>query len=347
MTRPAVNLPMPNAATNITHNQANQLLTFNDKIIIHDENGNIMTVTNTCGTTSYTWDARNKLTGMNGFNTDCSPLSASFKYDAWGRRVEKTINGKTTQYLYDGYDIIQEIEGGAVSANYIRSGNIDEPLVRIKSDGSVRYYQTDALGSVIALTDETGAITTQYAYDPFGNVTVSGEARDNPFQYTGRENDGTGLYYYRARYYNPELQRFISEDPIGLLGGINKFAYVGNNPVNYTDPRGLFKLFGINLSFSYGGTLGIIDVSGQGHSTVVSLTTPQVGAGINFTYNVPQNNPCGESPVFISAGWEHLGFTFAHDFSSFSINLGWAIGPSPVNMSVPIWTIDWDKVYSK
>ncbi len=242
MVRPAVNLPMPNTATNITHNQANQLLTFNDKTITYGDNGNMTAVTNTCGTTNYTWDVRNKLTGMNGFNTDCSPLSASFKYDAWGRRFEKTVNGKTTQYLYDGYDIIQEIEGGAVSANYIRTGNIDEPLVRIKSDGSVKYYQTDALGSIIALTDETGVITTQYAYDPFGNVTVSGQVSDNPFQYTGRENDGTGLYYYRARYYNSELQRFISEDPIGLMGGINKFAYTFNNPANLTDPLGLDPL---------------------------------------------------------------------------------------------------------
>lgn len=125
---------------------------------------------------------------------------ASFKYDALGRRIEKlitdTVNGtRTTNYLYDGLDIIQEIENGAVSVNYIRTLNIDEPLARIKSDGTVRYYQTDALGSIIALTDETGTIKTQFTYEPFGAVTISGEASDNPFQYTGRENDGTGLYY--------------------------------------------------------------------------------------------------------------------------------------------------------
>ncbi len=72
-------------------------------------------------------------------------------------------------------------------------------------------------------------------------MTVSGEASDNLFQYTGRENDGTGLYYYRARYYSPDLQRFISEDPIGLFGGINLYAYVENNAVNLTDPSGLFR----------------------------------------------------------------------------------------------------------
>ncbi len=105
-------------------------------------------------------------------------------------------------------------------------------MTRIKTDGTIRHYVTDALGSVIALTDDTGVVRTTYTYEPFGNVTISGEASDNPFQYTGRENDGTGLYYYRARYYSPDLQRFISEDPIRLWGGINFYAYVGNEPVN-------------------------------------------------------------------------------------------------------------------
>lgn len=172
-------------------------------------------------------------------NPDCSPLSAAFKYDTLGRRIEKTVDSKTTQYLYDGYDIIQEIEGGTVSENYIRILNIDEPLMRVRSDGTVRYYQTDALGSIIGLTTEDGQLSTVYSYDPFGNVSTSGETSDNPFQYTARENDGTGLYYYRERYYSPEQQRFISEDPIRLAGGINYFAYVGNKPINRSDPSGL------------------------------------------------------------------------------------------------------------
>ena len=138
-------------------------------------------------------------------------------------------------------------------------------MARVKSDGIVRYYQTDALGSVIALTDSAGAIKTQYVYDSYGDTTVSGEASDNPFQYTGRENDNTGLYYYRARYYSPELQRFISEDPIlrpmNLISvspnrlfnkivwflpylksdpkKLQPYAYVGNGPINLRDPLGL------------------------------------------------------------------------------------------------------------
>jgi RHS repeat-associated protein len=240
MNRPSVALPLPNQVSNTSYNDANHMLSFNDKNIIYDENGNMTSVTNACGTTNYTWDARNRLVGIQGFDALCSPLPASFNYDALGRRIEKTINGRTLQYVYDGLDIVQEIENGLPSVNYIRTLNIDEPLARIKADGMVRYYQTDALGSVIASTDDIGVVKTTYVYDPFGNVMISGEASDNPFQYTGRENDNTGLYYYRARYYSTELQRFISEDPIGFDSwDVNFYVMVGNNPIKFTDPIGL------------------------------------------------------------------------------------------------------------
>jgi RHS repeat-associated protein len=112
--------------------------------------------------------------------------------------------------------------------------------MRIAADNTVRYYHTDALGSVIALSDATGAIQTRYTYDPYGNVTVTGAASDNPFQFAGRENDGTGLLFERARYYSFELQRYISEDPIGFAGGdVNMYVRIGNNPVNFFDPSGL------------------------------------------------------------------------------------------------------------
>ncbi|MBI5674455.1 MAG: RHS repeat protein [Nitrospirae bacterium] len=232
--------PSRDAVTSTNYNDANEMLSFtpatsSSKNMVYDNNGNLMTSTNASVTTNYTWDVRNRLTAITG-----PSLTASFKYDALGRRIEKTINGTTTKYLYDGVDVIQEKnQSGAVTANYIRTLNIDEPLIRIKADGTVRHYVRDALGSIIALTDDSGVVKTTYSYDPFGNTTVSGETSDNPFQYTGRENDGTGLYYYRARYYSPELQRFISEDPIRLDGGdVNFYAYVGNDPVRFKDPTG-------------------------------------------------------------------------------------------------------------
>ena len=107
------------------------------KNMTYDENGNMTSITNSCGTTTYTWDVRNRLVGINGFKPDCSPLTASFKYDALGRRIEKTINGTTTQYVYDGLDIIQEIQGSA-KTNYIRTLNIDEPLVTV-----ISHYRLD------------------------------------------------------------------------------------------------------------------------------------------------------------------------------------------------------------
>jgi len=92
---------------------------------------------------------------------------------------------------------------------------------------------------VLGLAGSTGNIVTQYTYDPFGNTTSSGAASSNTSQYTGRENDGNGLYYYRARYYSPSLHRFISQDPIGFVGGnTNLYAYVGNSPTNLTDASG-------------------------------------------------------------------------------------------------------------
>jgi RHS repeat-associated protein len=270
MDRLNVTPKLPTPVVSATYNEANQMLSFQPEgdvewQMTYDENGNLTSITNSCGTTTYTWDARNRLVGIEGFDENCNPLSASFKYDALGRRIEKTINGRTIEYLYDGLDIVQEIEDGMVTVNYIRTLNIDEPLARITSDGTIRYYHADALGSIIALTDDLGNVRTQYNYSPFGETEILREPSDNPFQYTGRENDGTGLYYYRARYYSPRLKRFISEDPIlrpfypqrfirdentltilWLMKDLvhdpaqfHFYVYVVNNAINLVDPLGL------------------------------------------------------------------------------------------------------------
>jgi RHS repeat-associated protein len=141
-------------------------------------------------------------------------------------------------YLYDGPQAIAELQGNALGAVYHTGLAIDEVLARYTPSRN-RYLIADALGSVIAETDEQAAIKTTYAYSPYGEVKQTGDDGDSSLQYTGRENDGTGLYYYRARYYDPQLKRFISVDPIGLEGGINVYTYVNGNPVGLVDPLGL------------------------------------------------------------------------------------------------------------
>ncbi len=216
----------PQAASPATYNVNNQLLQWKGASLTYDNNGNLTGD----GTNTYTWNARNQLVSISG------PVPASFQYDPFGRRVSKTISGMT-QYLYDGANPVQEISGTTASANLL-TGGLDEYFQRTDSAGA-RNFLTDALGSTLALADSAGAVQTSYTFEPFGNTSVTGAATTNSFVYTGRELDPTALYFYRARYYNAQLQRFISEDPLEFGGGdVNLYAYTGNSPTNFADPTG-------------------------------------------------------------------------------------------------------------
>lgn len=215
-----VNLPA--AITSAIYNANNQLTNWNGTTLSYDLNGN-MTYD---GATTYTWDARNRL-GAFG--------STTFAYDAFGRR---TRNANGTAFLYDGANAVQELSGLTVTANLLTALGPDEIFTRTDTAGA-RYFLDDGLGSTLALTDSTGAVQTQYSYEAFGRTTATGASSTSTFQYTGRENDGTGLYFYRARYYNPTIERFISEDPARLRGGIDFYEYVEDNPLSWVDPSGL------------------------------------------------------------------------------------------------------------
>ncbi len=197
------------------------------------------------GAKTYTWDARNRLTAIGG------AAPASFAYDVADRRIAKTspiTSNINTQITFDGANPVLEKQGTTVTGANLTGLGIDSYLAR--TDGTTETYPlTDHLGNVIALTDTTGNIGTTYVYEPYGATTQTGAPSTNPHQYTGRESDGTGLYYYRARYYDPQLMRFISEDPIGLAGGVNAYGYVGGNPVSYRDPLGLWS---VSFGFFWG-----------------------------------------------------------------------------------------------
>jgi RHS repeat-associated protein len=110
------------------------------------------------------------------------------------------------------------------------------------------YFHADGLGSITSLSNAAGSIANTYAYDSYGNLTASTGSLVNSFRYTGRESDQeTGLYYYRARYYDPNAGRFLGEDPLGSGGGINFYGYAGNNSPNLKD------IFGLDYSTSRSG----------------------------------------------------------------------------------------------
>jgi RHS repeat-associated protein len=122
-----------------------------------------------------------------------------------------------TGFVYDGINFVQELSGATPKANLI-TGGVDELLLRRESAGT-RHPIADALGSLIALTDATGALSTLYSFEPYGKAISGGAADTNSQSNTGREDDGTGLFYYRARYYAVGPGRFVAEDPIGIRGG--------------------------------------------------------------------------------------------------------------------------------
>ena len=118
---------------------------------------------------------------------------------------------------------------------------IDEPLMMIVGENRY-FYHANEQGSVLALSNASGTLAETYLYSPYGELGFDG-ALGNPYLYTGRRYDPeTGLYYYRARMYSATQRRFLQPDPIGYMGGMNLYAYVGNNPVMYVDPWGLLRL---------------------------------------------------------------------------------------------------------
>jgi RHS repeat-associated protein len=286
-----VQTSVPTTVASATYDAANQLTNWNGTAVTYDKNGSMLSD----GTNTYTWNARNQLTGVAG------QVAASFTYDALNRRESKTVQAIQTSFLYEGDEIAQEKQGSALT-NLI-PGNVDEFFDRADSTTDVSPL-IDAQGTVVALADASGNLVTKYAYDAYGNTTLMGTVSTNTREFTGREHDFANLYYYRARYYNPALGRFLSEDPLGLSGGINEHVYTDDNPSNLVDPLGLFGLT-ISLGAGWGGTFSIGYNSGQWSFGAYG------GLGEGFSVGIdPLNHKC-----------EEQGFSFGGKISG-SLKLG-------------------------
>ena len=227
-------------------NPGNQLTTDANYTYQYDDNGNLIkkTLLATGNYSQYTYDAENRLTQVQEFAAGnlTAATTSTYRYDGLGRRIEKVANGQTKRYVYDGEDILLEYDGANVlQTRYTHGPGIDEPIAVTKA-GSTLYYHQDGLGTVTELTDINGSVAKAYAYDAYGNMLESPGTVEQPYTYTGRELDQeTGLYYYRARYYDAATGRFLQQDPLRLGGGsVNLYGYVLNSPVGFTDPSGLF-----------------------------------------------------------------------------------------------------------
>ncbi|MFJ8002532.1 RHS repeat-associated core domain-containing protein [Streptomyces sp. NPDC096310] len=230
LTGSLASVALPAAETGAAYGKDNRLTTFNDRSFTYDAEGQLTSD----GKRTYTWNARGELTGLTAAGTG---LTSAFTYDPLGTRSSKTIGGTTSRFLTDASNSLTKQSGSGETKATVATSGLDQYLTRTEN-GKTQVYLTDALGTVIGLADPDGTVATRYTYDPNGQPTSSGAESTNPYTFTGRENDGTGLLHYRNRYYAPETGRFISQDPIGYAGGTNLYEYALSSPTTYTDPNG-------------------------------------------------------------------------------------------------------------
>jgi RHS repeat-associated protein len=291
---------LPQLVVTASYDAANELTNWKGLSLSYDANGNMLSD----GFNLFTWNARNQVATLN---------SVGLQYDALGRRVQ---NAAGTSFLYDGGSAVQELSGSTVTANLL-NGGLDEVFSRTDSSGAFTQLK-DGLGNTIALVDTNGNLQTAYSYDPFGATVASGQSNANEFEYTGRENEGNGLYYYRARYYSPLLGRFISQDPLGFAGsGPNLYAYAYDDPVNFIDPFGLQTTTASPPRTSpYRGTpspsqvdQGLQSVEAateaaeEGEATGAELGLGPLVGGLPMIF-IPMKGPaaCDDAPLDCSAG---------------------------------------------
>lgn len=252
------------------YDAAGRLVSAEGATFQYDNNGNLVRRTDSSGTTAYTWDADNQLVRIDL----PGGATVAYKYDPFGRRIEKNAGGVVTAYLYDLSSVLLELDSrGAMQARYTHGPEVDQPLM-VERGGKVYFYHQDGQANVTSLTGPSGEAVCSHSYDSFGR-TQPCRNLPNPYLFAGREYDAeSGLYFMRARYYDPSLGRFLSHDPLDLAGllvagqdrraatallpassaavmgpastrtlrnpqNLNPYSYALNNPLSFRDPSGL------------------------------------------------------------------------------------------------------------
>jgi len=230
------------------------------------------------GFDTYTYDGLNRLIAVN-----IGEVEATYSYKADGLRISKTVDNSTTKHIWDGSYICLELDGSdAVIAKYIHGLN----LIAAESNGFRLYYLYNAHSDIIQTTDSYGAVVNNYAYDAFGNELNPDPNDSNPFRFCAEYFDHeTGYYYLRARFYDPSIGRFISEDPV--RSGLNWYTYANNNPVMFIDPTGLF--FGKIINAVKSVATASVNIATTAVNTVVNTVATVTTAAVNTTKAVVSN----------------------------------------------------------
>lgn len=221
---------------------ANRLQTFGTASYAHDAAGCATGISGVSGRADRTlaWNSQYQLVSVSAGGG----VLESYTYDAFGRRATTTTAAGTVRHVYDGSQCIADLdEQGNVLRSYVWGPGIDN-LLAIRAGGATYYALTDHQNTVHGFADASGVIVARYVYDAWGNVlseTVTAPAlAGNRYRFQGREyNTATGLYNFRARWFDPMTGRWLSKDPLGLKGGLNLYEFCKNDPANFVDPSGL------------------------------------------------------------------------------------------------------------
>jgi RHS repeat-associated protein len=227
------------ATTSYTTNDLNEYTQVGGQTNSYDADGDLLTASGVpSGNGSYTYNDQGQLVSVT-----TAAGTWSYQYDALGNRIAMTHDGQTTQYLVDPTglgSVIGEYDGsGQLVAHYNYGLGLTS---RVAAGNTANFYDFDGTGSTIGLSGSDGAYVDRYSYLPFGETLTSSGSVTNPFRFNGQlgvADDGNGLNFMRARFYDSAQGRFIQPDPIGLAGGSNSYAFVANNPVMGVDPAGL------------------------------------------------------------------------------------------------------------
>jgi len=249
----------------------NRLTAVDGQTVIHDADGNLIVL----GTNTFAYDSESRLIQFSNVGS-----SGSCTYDGLGNRVARAVAGQSVHFVLDRLTPLTQVlaetdTNGAPIAYYVYGLGLAN---RITLDGIVATYHFDPLGSTIALTDSAGNITDAYAYDSFGVLANADGYSSQPFRYLGRYgilDDGNGLYHSPARYFSPQLGRFLTKDPVNGTDissqSLNRYVYALNNPLVRVDASGLFSFDTLGI--------GVLQaLAGYGEGTGGSFVSIYLGA---------------------------------------------------------------------